>query len=69
MSIVDNDELVAAILTAGMLPSVPPLKDGSSEEEKRIVDAVGHAISLYAAVREGLRSVEQKGKERFPRGF
>ena len=69
MSIVDNAELIAAILTAGMLPSVQPLKDGSSEDEKRIVGAVGHAISLYAAVLEGLHCVEQERKERCPRGF
>ena len=60
MSTAHNAELIAAILTAGMLPSVPPLaepEDVRPEDTKRIVSAVGHAISLYAAVLEGLRSV------------
>ena len=60
MITVHNAELIAAILTAGMLPSVPLLdrpEDARPEDAKRIVSAVGHAISLYAAVLEGLRSV------------
>ena len=60
MPTVHNPELIAAILTAGMLPSVPILdrpEDARPEDAKRIVSAVGHAISLYAAVLEGLRSV------------
>ena len=60
MTTVHNLELIAAILTAGMLPSVPLLdrpEDARPEDAKRIVSAVGHAISLYAAVLEGLRSV------------
>jgi hypothetical protein len=54
-----HDELTAAILTAGMLPVVPPPANPaevSSRDEKRITTAVGHAVSLYAAVLEGLRA-------------
>jgi hypothetical protein len=54
-----DPEIIAAILTAGMLPKVEPLvnrENVSNEEAKRITGAVGHAVSLYAAVLEGLRS-------------
>jgi hypothetical protein len=55
MPITHDVELVAAVLTAGMLPIVPaPANpaDVSSRDEKRITRAVGHAVSLYAAVLE-----------------
>jgi hypothetical protein len=55
----ENDEILAAILTAGMLPTVPACADPeeiSTEDVKRILGTVGHAISLYAAVLESLRS-------------
>jgi hypothetical protein len=58
----DDRELIAAILTAGMLPTLPipqsrseggtgPVTDA---EEEAIQRAVGHAIGLYRSVLEGL---------------
>ena len=55
----DNRELIAAILTAGMLPTIPipdsmhrgPLTKIEGEALQR---AVGHAVGLYRSVLEGL---------------
>ena len=55
-------ELIAAILTAGMLPTLPiprsraqggrsPVTDTEGEAIQR---AVGHAVGLYRSVLEGL---------------
>jgi hypothetical protein len=59
MPTADSVELIAAVLTAGMLPKVEPLADSeniTSEDAQRITTSVGHAVSLYAAVLEGLHS-------------
>jgi hypothetical protein len=56
----DDRELIAAILTAGMLPTlpIPERRTESGEvtdaEGDRILRAVGHAIGLYRSVLEGL---------------
>ena len=49
-------ELLAATLTAGMLPTLPaPSGDDPTErEETDFSQAVAHAISLYRAVLEAL---------------
>jgi hypothetical protein len=56
---VDNDDIIAAILTAGMLPTLPgPSEPGtvSADERKLILGTIQHAIGLYAGVLEALRS-------------
>jgi len=58
----DDRELIAAILTAGMLPSMEIPRSrarghagGVTEAEgQEIQRAVGHAIGLYRSVLEGL---------------
>ena len=56
----DDRELIAAILTAGMLPTLPmpenrtPRRAVTDEEGDRLLRAVGHAIGLYRSVLEGL---------------
>ena len=55
----NNDEILDAILAAGMVPTVPVCVDPeniTAEDAKRITGTVGHALGLYAAVLEGLRS-------------
>jgi hypothetical protein len=52
-------ELIAATLTAGMLPTVPLPVDQrtseiSDEERERILRAVDHAVMLYNSVRNRL---------------
>jgi hypothetical protein len=58
----DNRELIAAILTAGMLPTLEiprsrahgsrrPVTETEGEDIQR---AVGHAVGLYRSVLEGL---------------
>jgi hypothetical protein len=59
---VDNRELSAAILTAGMLPTLPIPRSRAEggigpvaeAEGAAIPLAVGHAIGLYRSVLEGL---------------
>jgi hypothetical protein len=56
----DNREIIAAILTAGMLPTLPvpgSFQRGppTESEEEELQRTIGHAISLYRAVIEGLR--------------
>ena len=52
-------ELIAAILTAGMLPRPPvpenrtPSGEVTNTEGDRILRTVGHAIGLYRSVLEG----------------
>ena len=55
----DDRELIAAILTAGMLPTLPrsraegrggPVTDAAGDAIQR---AVGHAIALHRSVLEG----------------
>jgi hypothetical protein len=58
--------LIAAILAAGMLPTLPaPLdaEDLTPDDRARITRLVGHAVSLYSAVMEGLRSVPPQSPE------
>ena len=58
----DDRELIAAILTAGMSPILPiPLSRAEGEigpitdtEGEAIQRAVGHAIGLYRSMLEGL---------------
>jgi len=58
----DDRELIAAILTAGMLPTLPVPKsrvqgrsDPVSEREGEAIQrAIGHAVGLYRSVLEGL---------------
>ena len=55
-----NIEIVAAILTAGMLPRLPiPFHTSEfelrREDEERITRTVTHAVSLYSTVLAGLR--------------
>jgi len=58
----DDRELIAAILTAGMLPTVEiPRSRGrgsaggvTEAEGQDIQRAVGHAIGLYRSILEGL---------------
>jgi hypothetical protein len=67
MPTIHDAELLAAILAAGMLPKVRALTDPenvANEDAQRIIMAVGHAVSLYAAVLEGLRSRTEKGGPR-----
>ena len=49
-------ELLAATLSAGMLPTVPapPTSKKTEREEAEILQAVAHAVSLYRAVLEAL---------------
>jgi hypothetical protein len=49
-------ELLAATLTAGMLPVVPapPMSKMTEREEAEISQAVAHAVRLYRAVLEAL---------------
>ena len=49
-------ELLAATLTAGMLPAVPapPIGKLTDREEAEKSQAVVHAVSLYRAVLEAL---------------
>ena len=49
-------ELLAATLTAGMLPAVPapPTSKKTEREEAEISQTVAHAVSLYRAVLEAL---------------
>jgi hypothetical protein len=56
----DDRELIAAILTAGMLPTLPipenrtPTGEVTDAEGDTILRAVAHAVSLYRSVLEGL---------------
>ena len=49
-------ELIAAMLTAGMLPTVPtPVGAGkTAREEPDFSQAVSHAVSLYRAMLEAI---------------
>jgi hypothetical protein len=49
-------ELIAATLTAGMLPTVPApfAADKTEREETDISQAVAHAVGLYRAVLEAI---------------
>ena len=56
-----NLEIVAAILAAGMLPTLPvPFYTSEfelrSEDEKRITRTVAHAAGLYSAILAELRA-------------
>jgi len=54
-----GNEIIAAILTAGMLPSLPAPAEPSTvstEERKAILGAVQHALGLYSTIQEALRN-------------
>jgi hypothetical protein len=53
-------ELIAAVLTSGMLPPVPaPVAANRTErEDTDISQAVAHAANLYRAVLEAIRIKE-----------
>jgi hypothetical protein len=55
----NSQEIIAAILAAGMLPVLPrPRNPGrlTDAENQRLLQGVGHAVSMYSAVLEGLRA-------------
>jgi hypothetical protein len=56
----DDRKLIAAIITAGMLPILPipesrtPSGAVTDEEGDGLLRAVGHAVGLYRSVLEGV---------------
>jgi hypothetical protein len=57
----ENQELIAAILAAGMLPPLPPpavAPDGGigENDQRRLALSMLHAVGLYRGILEGLGS-------------